>query len=206
LKQAASFHERSSKLYGSEEVRLVIAGIREVSHKLTFPFDVRRRAAEICTNADVPSFGRGIPPAVLAAAILYIACREKNTPVTLKEFAVASDSDPREVGRCYLHLLENMHISRPRLNGKGYVNHIALKKPASEEALGLSQDIINTMSAKGHGGRNPMTLAAASLYLACCSLGENVTQAEVAEGAGVGEESVRECCKEIRTLAKPSSA
>jgi transcription initiation factor TFIIIB Brf1 subunit/transcription initiation factor TFIIB len=48
-----------------------------------------------------------------------------------------------------------------------------------------------------------MTIAAASLYLACCSMGENVTQAEVAEAAGVGEQSVRDCCKEIRNLMKP---
>jgi transcription initiation factor TFIIB len=183
-----------------------MAGIREVSHKLMLPFDVRRRANEICTNAEPASFGRGIPPEVLAASILYIACRERKTPVTLKEFAFASGSDPRDVGRCYVHLLENMHISRPTLNGNGYVYHIALKKPASEEALRLSQDIINRISAKGLGGRNPMTLAAASLYLACCSLGENLTQAEVAEAARVGEESVRECCKEIRALEKPPFA
>jgi transcription initiation factor TFIIIB Brf1 subunit/transcription initiation factor TFIIB len=47
-----------------------------------------------------------------------------------------------------------------------------------------------------------MTLAAAALYIACCNLGENVTQAEVAEAAGVGEQSVRDCCKEIRSLTK----
>jgi transcription initiation factor TFIIB len=180
--------------------------IRQVAVKLMLPFDVRKRASVICTNADAASFGRGIPPTVLAAAILYIACRERKTPVTLREFAFASGSDPREVGRCYLHLLENMHISRPNLNSRGYVNHIALKKPASEEALRLSQEIINTVSVKGLGGRNPMTLAAASLYIACCTLGENVTQADVAEAAGVGEESVRECCKEIRALSKSSLA
>jgi transcription initiation factor TFIIB len=179
-------------------------GIREVAHKLLLPFEVRKRAAEICHNAEAASLGRGISPAVLAAAILYIACREKKTPVTLRDFAFASDSDPREVGRTYLHLLENMHLSRPGLNGEGYVNHIALKRPASGEALRLSQEIINTVSLKGLGGRNPMTLAAASLYIACCTLGENVTQADVAEAAGVGEESVRECCKEIRALAKSS--
>jgi transcription initiation factor TFIIB len=186
------------------EGRLVLSGMREISHKLLLPLEVRRRAAEIRAHAEAASLGHGIPPMVLAAAILYIACREKKAPVTLREFATACGSDHREVGRCYLHLLENMHISRPGLNGRGYVYHIALKKPASEEALRLSEDIINRMTARGLGGRNPMTLAAASLYLACCSLGENLTQAEVAEAAGVGEESVRECCKEIRALAKLS--
>ena len=147
-----------------------------------------------------------IPHSVLAAAILYIACRETKTPVTLREFAEAIGSDQRDVGRCYLQLLENMHISRPNLNGNGYVYHIAMKRSVSEQALRLSQDIITRMSASGLGGRNPMTLAAASLYLACCSMGEKVTQAEVAEAAGVGEESVRECCKDIRRFTEPALA
>ena len=102
-------------------------------------------------------------------------------------------------------MLDTMHIKRPSLNGNGYVSHINLKHPVSDQAREMSSNIIHRMSEKGLGGRNPMTLAAAALYLACCSLGENVTQSEVAEGAGVGEESVRECCKAIRMLEQKST-
>jgi len=165
---------------------------------------VKKRATSICSDIRASGFGHGIKHPTLAAAALYIACRERKVPATLREFAFSSGADPREVGRCYLGILENLHISRPNLNGKGYVYHIALKRPVPEQALKLSQEIINKMSSKGLGGRNPMTLAAAALYIACCNSGENVTQAEVAEAAGVGEESVRECCKEIRNLAKPA--
>jgi transcription initiation factor TFIIB len=98
-----------------------------------------------------------------------------------------------------------MHISRPELNENGYVYHLALKKPISDQALRQSEEIIHTINSKGLGGRNPMTLAAAALYIACCSLGENITQAEVAEAAGVGEQSVRDCCKEIRLLASKTA-
>ena len=180
--------------------------VHQVAQKLNLSHEVIRRATSICSDLGASAFGHGIPHPTLAAATLYIACRERKVPVTLREFAESSESDPRDVGRCYLGILDNLHISRPGLNTKGYVYHIALKKPVSDQALKLSQQIINQMSSKGLGGRNPMTLAAAALYLACCNSGENVTQAEVAEAAGVGEESVRECCKEIRNLAKPSPA
>ena len=176
-----------------------------ISHKLKLPPDVRRRAASICAEAKAVAFGHGVPHEVFAAAALYVACRENKIPVTLREFANTSASDPREVGRCYLQLLDSVHISRPGLNGRGYVHHLALKRALPEQAFQISQDIINSMSVKGLGGKNPMTLAAAALYLACCSIGENVTQSEVAEAAGVGEESVRECCKEIRALTKPAA-
>ena len=203
MRQAASFHERGSKKEGREVLREALLDVSQIADRLHLSHDVRRRAATLISEVKAGAFGHGLPRPVLAAAALYISCRERKMPVTLRELAVASGSDPREVGRCYLSILENLHISRPGLNGKGYVYHLALKRSVSDQVLKLSQSIINRMSAKGLGGRNPMTLAAAALYVACCNLGENITQAEVAEAAGVGEESVRECCKEIRTLASP---
>jgi transcription initiation factor TFIIB len=200
-----SLHERGSGLVAQADFRDVLQGVHEVAQKLGLSHDVRKRATSICSDIRASGFGHNIKHPILAAAALYIACRERKIPATLREFADSSGADAREVGRCYLGILENLHISRPSLNQKGYVYHIALKKPVSDQALKLSQEIIHQMSSKGLGGRNPMTLAAAALYTACCNSGENVTQAEVAEAAGVGEESVRECCKEIRNLTRPST-
>jgi transcription initiation factor TFIIB len=205
LKQTASFHERKPGAASRTELRETLQEVDRVATRLKLGTEVKRRASDLCTEAKAAPFGHGIPQAVLAASTLYVACREERIPVTLREFAYASGSDPRDVGRCYLELLENMHITRPSMNGKGYVSHLALKRPVSEQARKMSQEMINRMSAEGLGGRNPMTLAAAALYLACCSLGENVTQSQVAEAAGVGEESVRECCKAIRLLEKQTA-
>lgn len=182
----------------------VLGEVANISRKLDLHQDVKNRAGAICADAVAMRFDREVAHPLLAAASLYVACREVKKPVTLRELADASGTEVRDLGRRYVALLERMHISRPELNDKGYVYHLALKRPVSEQALNLSQEIINRMAVKGLGGKNPMTLAAASLYLACCAVGEVVTQAEVAEAAGVGEETVRECCKEIRALdARP---
>ncbi len=175
--------------------------VKSLADSLGLPACVMKRASEIIAEAVPTRMGQDFPRPVLEAASLYVGCREAQRPVTLKDLAFASRSDPRLVGRCYVKLLDQMHISRPELNENGYVYHLALKRPVSVMALRTSQEVINSMISKGLGGRNPMTLAAASLYIACCNLGENITQAEVAEAAGVGEQSVRDCCKEIRLLA-----
>ncbi len=173
---------------------------------LGLPAEAARRAEAICAEADQMGVCREVLPKVLAAAGLYVASREFREPATLRDIATVYECDPREVGRCYVTILEKMHISRPHLNGNRYVRHLALKRPLSPEAYRGSEEIIRRVTRAGLGGRNPMTLAAAALYLACCSTGENVTQAEVAEAAGVGEESVRECCKAIRMLQNQSVA
>lgn len=46
-----------------------------------------------------------------------------------------------------------------------------------------------------------MTLAAAPVFEACLTTGENVTQDDVADAAGEGVLSVRECDKALRRLA-----
>lgn len=172
-----------------------------VAGRLALPTQVRRRARDICEGATAMHLERGMHRAALAAASLYVGCRESKIPITLRDLAAASESDPDDVGRCYVSLLDRMHISRPDLNGRRYVYHLGLKRPVTAKALRKSQEIIRMANGRGLGGRNPMTLAAAALYLACRSVGERITQAEVAEAAGVYEMSVRECCKAIRTLA-----
>ena len=201
MKQAASFREsvRTGRNGNSGDT---LIEVRSLATGLELPACVMKRAGAICEAARDTRLGQEFPRKVLESAALYVASREAQRPVTLKELAYASKSDPRSVGRCYVKLLEQMNISRPELNENEYVYHLTLKTPVSVTAMRSSQEIINSMIDKGLGGRNPMTLAAASLYIACCNLGENITQAEVAEAAGVGEQSVRDCCKSIRLLAK----
>jgi transcription initiation factor TFIIB len=202
MKQAAAFHEGSLGSHGREDFRVAMSSIRKLAIDLHLSPQVARRASVICGDAYSMRLGQDLPPQILSAAAVYVGCREAQEPVTLKDLASASHSEPRAVGRCYVKLIERMHISRPELNENGYVYHLTLKKPVSEQALKQSQEIIHNINSKGLGGRNPMTLAAAALYMACCNLGEIITQVEVAEAAGVGEQSVRDCCKEIRLLTK----
>lgn len=202
MKQVSRFHdEHAGDSHPSGEFAKLLRDMNGISRRLDIPVEVRKRAGSVCADVASMRFCRVTHHAVIAAAALYVACREYKRPVTLRELADASGSDPRDIGRCYTKILERIHISRPELNGRGYVYHLALRHPPSEEAYKLAEAMIKAATIGGAGGRNPMTLAAASLYLACCSMGEAVTQAEVAEAAGVGEESVRECCKEIRVLA-----
>ncbi len=201
MKQAAKFRLGPRGRAHERECSSSLQELNGAAHKLGLPDEAARRAASIYGEAVRMSFSRLVSPIVTAAASLYVASREFKETATLKDVALTFNCDPREVGRSYVTMLDRMHISRPNLNGKKYVRHLALKRPLSEDAYKHSEEIIRRVTRAGLGGRNPMTLAAAALYLACCSSGENVTQAEVAEAAGVGEESVRECCKTIRILS-----
>jgi len=196
-KQTARFHEGTTEFHARETSSFSIHEMNVLARRLNLSREVMKRADSIFADASAIRFGMVRRPAVAAAA-LYVACRENKVPVTLRELAEVTGTGPREVGRCYTAMLERMHISRPYLNGNRYLHRLTLTRPLREEAYKASEEIIKRATDAGLGGRNPMTLAASALYLACCSAGEKVTQAQVAEAAGVGEESVRECCKAIR--------
>ena len=203
MRQAVKLHQGpGSEAHTREGFHEFIRELNALADSLGLSREVKKRAASICADAAALRFCRVTSRPVLAAAALYMACRECKEPLTLRELAGATGTDPRAVGRCYTTMIERMHITRPGLNGRGYVHHLTLNRPLSDDVYRISEELIKSAANAGLGGRNPMTLAAASLYLACCSLGENVTQAEVAEAGGVGEESVRECCKEMRALAR----
>jgi transcription initiation factor TFIIB len=48
-------------------------------------------------------------------------------------------------------------------------------------------------------GKDPMGLAASVLYLACLETGENKTQTDIAEAAGVTEVTVRNRYKNLKS-------
>lgn len=201
MRQAVNFDEGpSSEAHTQEALLRFLKGMTALGNSLGLPEEVVSRASSIVTEAAALRFCRMTSRPVLAASALYVACRECNVPLTLRELADATGTTMRDVGRCYANILERMHIARPELVGKSYVRHLMLKAPLSEATYQASEEIIRQSTSAGLGGRNPMTIAAAALYLASCINGERVTQSEVAEAAGVGEESVRECCKAIRAL------
>ena len=207
MRQTANFEGKSGVHEGvprgSSDFR---RNLEALSGSLSIPEGVKERAISIASEAATLRSHRPTPGQVLSAAALYVACREGKVPVTFRELAAASGANLRDIGRCYSALLERMNIARPGLNGGTYLHHLALKTPVSEETYRASEEIIRQSTSAGLGGRNPMTLAASALYLASCGNGEKVTQSEVADAAGVGEESVRECCKAIRSMPSPKGA
>lgn len=177
---------------------LIRKEVDKLAAELLLPNSVRDDSEKISNGVVSKNLMGRRPVPVVAASSLYAACRESHTPVTLKDLATATDTNPREIGRCYRSIVSGMNIAPPNLNGTRYASRVAETMKVSSEATEFSLQIVKNSIAKGLGGRNPMTLAAAAVYLACLVTGEDSRQSDVAEAAGVSEVSVRECVKAIR--------
>lgn len=179
---------------------LVHRAVDKLAAEFSLPDSVKNDSEQICEVVIKSKLMSRRPLPVIAASSLYTACRENHAPVTIKDLAAATESNPREIGRCYRSIISRMNIPPPNLNGTRYAFRVAEAVHASEEATRLSLDVVKNSISKGLGGRNPMTLAAAAVYLACLTTGENSRQSDVAEAADVSEVSVRECVKAVRRV------
>jgi transcription initiation factor TFIIB len=172
--------------------------LSKLVRSLSIPTPVVDRSTEICCEVVRRKLVRKRPLDVIAASCSYAACRESNFPVTLREFAAAIRATPEDVGRCYVSIRDQLHLTPPSPNGMAYALKVASRVHASEEATELSVEVERRASAEGFEVRNPMTMAAAAVYLACLTTGYDVRQSDAAEAAGVSVMSMRECAKRMR--------
>jgi transcription initiation factor TFIIB len=179
---------------------LVPCELSRLAARMSIPEQVRENSGRICSSIVERRLIIRRPLEVIAASSIYTACRESRTPITLKDLAVESGLEPWEIGRFYRLIAIKLKVTPPVPNGTRYVERVATKVGASDEARRLSLEIEKRSIGIGLGDRNPMTLAGAAVYTACLLSGEGKTQWEIAEAAGIGEGALRTCARDMRKL------
>ncbi len=145
--------------------------------------------------------GRSIPG--LVAAALYAACRDTETPRTLTDVANGINIKRKDVARCYRLLLRELDLKMPVVDPIKCVARIASKAGLSEKTKRKALLILKAAAElEISAGKDPMGLAAAALYLSCVMNGENKTQKDVAQAAGVTEVTIRNRYKGLKESLK----
>ena len=173
--------------------------LQKTSEKLHIPSIVQERAAVIYRKALKKGVirGRGISSMVLAS--LYVACRMTQTPRTLADVARHSPLDKKDISRCYRTLIKELNLRTPAPRAQLRVPKIASEVELGEETQRMAIEILGEAERlKITGGKAPMGMAAAALYLACMMNGETRTQKMLAEAAGVTEVTIRNRYTELR--------
>jgi transcription initiation factor TFIIB len=128
----------------------------------------------------------------------------------LKDVAAASGMKRKDVARCYRLLHRELEMRMPVTDPIKCVSKIASKAGLTERTQRRAVGILKrAIESRTSAGKDPMGLAAAALYVACVLEGENKTQKDIAESAGVTEVTIRNRYKGLKTALKieePSEA
>ena len=172
-------------------LRQAFSELDRLADKLNLSDAVIEKAAYIYRKALERGLVRGRSISALIAASLYAACRDTETPRTLKDVAAACNIKKKDIARCYRLLLRDMELKMPVVDPTKCVSRIASKAGLSEKTKRRALIILKRAEAtRTSAGKDPMGLAAAALYVACVLEGESKTQKDVAEAAGVTEVTI----------------
>lgn len=180
--------------------RQAFSELDRLKDKLAIGDAVIEKTAYIYRKALEKGLVRGRSISALIASALYAACRDTETPRTLKDISSASNIKRKDIARCYRLLLRELGLKMPVVDPIKCVARIASKAELSERTKREAAKILQTAEKiKVSAGKDPMGLAAAALYVACVANGESKTQRDVAEAAGVTEVTIRNRYKGLKT-------
>ncbi len=179
--------------------RQAFSELDRLKDKLAVGDSVIEKAAYIYRKALEKGLVRGRSISALIASALYAACRDTETPRTLKDVSDAGNIKKKDIARCYRLLHRELELKMPVVDPIQCVARIASKLGITEKTKRYAVKVLKV--AQEHeesAGKDPMGLAAAALYLSCVKNCENMTQRDIAEAASVTEVTIRNRYKGLR--------
>ncbi len=178
--------------------------IRRITEILGIGVPVAKRAAYIYRKALDRGLVRGRSITGIVAATIYIACKDTGTPRSISEIQeVIGKTDRRNIAYYYKFLIREMKIHVPLPSPSNSISRIADRARLSERTVRKALEILGQVGDNALlSGKNPVSLAAAALYLATMETGEYTTQLRIAIAADVSTVTVRKRCLEIIHIVK----
>ncbi|HZD35091.1 MAG TPA: TFIIB-type zinc ribbon-containing protein [Nitrososphaeraceae archaeon] len=169
--------------------------------KLGLSDTIIEKTAYIYRKAEDRGLVRGRTTSGMVTAAIYIACREIGTPRTLKEIAAISNTKRKNIALCYRLLISELDLKVPMADHMKCIVKIANKAEVSEKVTRLALNMMTEIiKSKISAGKNPMSFAATVLYISSFKAGENITQHDIANAAGVTEVTIRNRIKELNKM------
>ena len=190
-----------SKVNASTERNLMQA-LNELSRlkdKLSLSDSVIEKASYLYRKALEKGLVKGRSISALIAASLYAACRDTETPRTLKDVADAGNVKKKDISRCYRILHKELELKMPVVDSIQCIARIASKIGITEKTKRYAANVLKiAQEHEESAGKDPMGLAAAALYMSCVKNCEDMTQRDIAEAANVTEVTIRNRYKGLR--------
>ena len=188
-------------LKASTKKQLLERELREAFLKHDVQKVVQEKALELFHVVLTQRFRTGYAISTFSEALIYCAHRLCRVPLTFNGFAGESDIAKKRIARCYQNLRRKLELNVPRFEWTDYLSQLARRKKVDDETARLAADILKKARQKRLcGGRSPIGIAAAALYVAGTITEKRITQKEFAVIAGVSDVTIRANCHAFKRL------
>jgi transcription initiation factor TFIIB len=176
--------------------------LHKMKDKLALSDAIIEKASYIYRKALEKKLVRGRSISAMIAASLYAACRDAETPRTLKDVSDKSNVKKKIIAACYRTIVKEFDLKMPVVDSVQCIARIASQIDLPEKTKRDAVKIIRGVEKiKLSAGKNPMGFAATALYLSCVQNNDRVTQKDIAAAANITEVTLRNRLKGFKTVA-----
>ncbi len=189
----------------SRNLAFALGELTRIASQLNLPYSVKESAAHLYRRALEQKMTRGRSLEGVMAACIYVACRFRSIPLTLKEVSVHSHLDRKQLAQSSRMLVRKLELQVPTPRASDYIPRFAEALKLDNQVILRSLQIISDARRKMiSSGKAPTSIAASCLYIACILEGVVRTQREISKVTGVTEVTIRNRYKEIINRLKIS--
>ncbi|KAL5012463.1 hypothetical protein ScPMuIL_011014 [Solemya velum] len=179
--------------------RALMTAFREISQiadRLNLPKMIVDRANTLFKQVHDGKSLKGRSNDAVAAACMYIACRQESVPRTFKEICGVSKISKKEIGRVFKLILKTLETNVDLITTGDFMSrfcsnlnlpHSVQKAATSIAKKAVEKDLVP--------GRSPVSVAAAAIYMASQASEHRKSQKEIGDIAGVAEVTIRQSYK-----------
>lgn len=196
--------DSKTKTHSSTEKNLKQAQIEidKLKDKLALSEAVIEKTKSIYKKAIERKLTRGYSIKGLIGACLYASCKNSEIARTMKDISDVIDIKKKDISRCYKLIVNELELKITVLDPKIHVPRIASMIGISEKSKRKAITILEQAKKERLDvGKEPMSVIAGALYLACIRTNEGKTQKEIANASKVTEKVIRTRCKELSQIA-----
>ena len=179
-------------------LRIALRELRRIASQLELCEEIAEAAATTYRKALKADLIRGRSIESMVAAALYIAARQYNNPIMLKDIEKQINADRKVIARCFRLYVQELNIKptpvNPALLVAKLCDELELTTQTQNEAVKILEE---SKSKRLDVGKNPMSIAAAAIYIAGIRTGERRTQQQVAKAAKTTPVTLRNRFREI---------
>lgn len=192
-----------TRMYNPRDRNLMKAfgQLDRLKEKLGLSNTIVEKAAYIYRKVQERGLVKGRTIDSMLAAAVYSACREMETPRSIKDIAATSNLKRKDIAKSYRTLLFELDIKAPVVNPMKCIARVASKLSINEktkhQAMNIMEEVVNK---KISAGKMPMGLAASVLYASSIETEEKISQSHIAAASGVTEVTIRNRFKDLKKL------
>lgn len=168
--------------------------LETIANSLDLSTETRIRGAELYSDASIELATDGRSSEATVAALLYLATRDNQEPRPVSTFSQVIERDDSEIKSLARSLQRELKLELPIPQPKGFLPYLAAELDYADEVRENARDVISEISEDEMiTGKNPVSIAGAALYRE----GDQHSQRDIAQAAGVTKETIRKRLNEI---------